>query len=61
MTPLHLAVESDRINIVSYLLDQKADINSQDDNGVMLYVNAGRIPDSLIPRQVLYHYFCCLK
>ena len=35
MTPLHLAAESGHIKIVHYLLDQEADINIQDDNGVV--------------------------
>ena len=40
MTPLHLAVESDRIKMVEYFLDQQADINLQDDNEVILHTNA---------------------
>ena len=35
MTPLHLAAESGRVKIVEYLYDQEADINIQDDNGVI--------------------------
>ena len=41
MTPLHLAVESNRIKMVKCLLDQEAaDINPQDDNEVILYTDA---------------------
>ena len=41
MTPLHLAVESNRIKMVKCILDQKAaDINPQDDNEVILYTDA---------------------
>ena len=36
MTPLHLAAESGRIKILGYLVDQGADINIQDDNGVII-------------------------
>ena len=44
MTPLHLAAESDRIKMVHYLVEQEADINIQDDNGVIIcYSNAGRV------------------
>ena len=35
MTPLHLAAESGHIKILRYLVDQEADINIQDDNGVV--------------------------
>ena len=46
MTPLHLAAESDRIKMVKYLVEKKADINIQDDNGVIIcYSNAGRVAD----------------
>ena len=34
MTPLHLAAEGAHIKIVEYLVDQNANINIQDDNGV---------------------------
>lgn len=35
MTPLHVAAQrGDRISIVKYFLDQKADINIKDDNRV---------------------------
>ena len=35
MTPLHVAAQKgDRISIVKYLVDQKADINIEDNNGV---------------------------
>jgi len=34
MTPLHLATEGAHIKIVEYLVEQKANINIQDDNGV---------------------------
>ena len=40
MTPLHLAVESNRIEMVECLLDQQAHINIQDDNEVILHTNA---------------------
>ena len=46
MTPLHLAAESDRIKMVKYLVEREADINIQDDNGVIIsYSNAGRVAD----------------
>ena len=35
MTPLHVAAQrGDRISIMEYLVDQGADINIKDDNGV---------------------------
>ena len=40
MTPLHLAVDSNRIEMVECLLDHEADINLQDDNEVILHTNA---------------------
>ena len=40
MTPLHLAVESNRIKMVESLLDQGADIDLQDDKEVILPTNA---------------------
>ena len=40
MTPLHLAAESNHIKMVECLLDQGADINFQDDNEVILHINA---------------------
>ena len=36
MTPLHLAAETGRIKILRYFIDQGADINIQDDNGVSI-------------------------
>ena len=40
MTPLHLAVESNRYKMVKCLLDQEAaDINLQDENEVILYTD----------------------
>ena len=36
MTPLHLAAESGRIKILNYLVDKGADINIQDDHGVII-------------------------
>ena len=39
MTPLHLAAESGRIEILNFLVDQGADINIQDDNGVIISDN----------------------
>ena len=35
MTPLHLAAESGRIEILNFLVGKGADINVQDDNGVI--------------------------
>ena len=43
MTPLHLAVEDGHIKKMDYLFDQGADIDIQDDNGIIL--NAGRLAD----------------
>ena len=40
MTPLHLAVESNRIKMVECLLDHGADIDLQDDTEVILHTNA---------------------
>ena len=37
MIPLHLAAESGRIKILGYFIEQGADINIQDDNGVIIY------------------------
>ena len=37
MTPLHLAVQSNRTKMVEFLLDQGADINLQDENEVILH------------------------
>ena len=37
MTPLHLAAEGGRIKILGHFLGQGADINIQDDNGVIIY------------------------
>ena len=37
MTPLHLAAESGRIKVVKYLVERGADINIQDENGVIIY------------------------
>ena len=46
MTPLHLAAESGRIKMVNYLVEQGADVNIQDNNGVLIcYTNAGRLAD----------------
>ena len=60
MTPLHLAAESGCVKVVLYLTDIGADINSQDNDGVIL--NADRLADwiliSLIFKQVIN---CCLK
>ena len=39
MTPLHMAVESNRIKMVECFLDHQADINLQDDNEVILHTN----------------------
>ena len=40
MTPLHLAVESNHIKMVECLLNQRADINVQDESEVILHTNA---------------------
>ena len=40
MTPLHLAAESGHIKILYYLVDEGADINIQDDNGVITCICA---------------------
>ena len=46
MTPLHLAARSGRVKILNYLVEQGADINIQDNNGVILcHTNAGRLAD----------------
>ena len=59
MTPLHLAAESGHIKKMDYLFEKGADINIQDDEGVIL--NAGRWSDwvwiGLNLRQLAY---CCL-
>ena len=48
MTPLHLAVGSNHIKMVECFLDQKADINLQDDNEVILHTNAvDYLPDAV--------------
>ena len=48
-TPIHLAAESGCIKVVKYLVNQGADINIQDENGVIIYVTihtiASNIPD----------------
>ena len=36
MTPLHLAAQRGRYNLVGYLVDKDADVNIQDINGVRL-------------------------
>ena len=43
MTSLHLAAEGNRTNMVDYLLDQGATITIQDDYGVILHTNAGKL------------------
>ena len=40
MTPLHLAAESNRIEMLECFLGQGANINLQDDNEVILHTNA---------------------
>ena len=35
MTPFHLAAESGRFKIVNYFCDEEANINIQDDDGVI--------------------------
>ena len=42
MTPLHLVAESGCIKIVKYLIEQRADVNNQDNDGVIIcYTNVG--------------------
>ena len=67
MTPLHLAVGSNRIRMVKCLFDQGANINLQDDNEVILHTNAVDYFE-LAGMQVLYPLFifsepilCCLN
>ena len=36
ISPMHLAAEGGRIKMVEYLAEEKADINIQDDKGVIL-------------------------
>ena len=43
MTPLHLAAESGHVKKVNYLYDERADINIQDNDGVIL--NADSLED----------------
>ena len=46
MTPLHLAAESGQVKSLNFLVEKGADINNQDDNGVIIYhTNAGRLVD----------------
>ena len=46
MTPLHLAAESGRIKMMNCLVEQGADVNIQDDNGVTICcTNAGGLAD----------------
>ena len=40
MTPLHLAVQSNRTKMVECLVDQGADFNLQDENKVILHTYA---------------------
>ena len=40
MTALHFAAESNHIKMVECLLDQGAEIDIQDDNEVILHINA---------------------
>ena len=60
MIPLHLAAAIGHINKVNCLCDERANINIQDNDGVIL--NAGRLADwvsiSLISRKVVN---CCLQ
>ena len=60
MTPLHVAAEKgDRLDIVEYLLDKRADINIRDYNGVsetILYIN-----DPTGTVFFIVHELCCLK
>ena len=43
MTPSYLAAETGRIKVLKYFVDQQADINIQDDQGViMYYINHGK-------------------
>ena len=43
MTPLHVAAEKARIRIVEYVIDQKAEIDFQDQNGVRQYNTVYRV------------------
>ena len=45
MTPLHLAADGGLIKIVTFLCDNGADLNIQDNDGVKL--NAGKLADSV--------------
>ena len=36
LTPLHVAAKSDRYKIVEYLVDEGADINTKDSDGVSI-------------------------
>jgi len=49
MTPLHLAAEGAHVKIMEYLVERKANINIQDNNGVIIHViihtKAARIHD----------------
>ena len=45
MTPLHLAAKTGHIKVLGYLVEQRADINIQADNGVIICDCAARIPD----------------
>ena len=38
MTPLHVAAERGYLKIVEYLVSKEADIDIQDNNGVILFV-----------------------
>ena len=49
MTPLHVAVErGDRINIMKYLLNKGADIDSTDNYGVNKFLTVLSTPNSLL-------------
>ena len=37
-TPLHIAVKEFRVKTMEFLVDSKVDINSQDNDGVSIYV-----------------------
>ena len=47
MTPLHLAAEGAHIKIVEYLVDQEADVNIEDDNGVNICIHTYQNTDKI--------------
>ena len=59
MTPLHLAAESGHYKILNYHVDQGADINIQDNDGVVTSIALSILTLSL--HYVLYTMLICLK